>query len=136
MLERCEVRMLAQVTAMRVRTPHVEITKVSLAMSISQGLVGPKEMAKAESDGQQVNIPALFERVMRGRSSVSYAHYWICVRSVRRSTRKIPLLPLMATSSEVETLWLRPQQMYESELPRKFSKLIFQESVPKTETGG
>ena len=31
--------------------------KVSLAMSISQGLVGPKEMAKAESDGYMVNIP-------------------------------------------------------------------------------
>lgn len=33
-------------------------TEVSLAMSISQGLVGPKGMAKAAPDGQQVNIPA------------------------------------------------------------------------------
>ncbi len=33
--------------------------KVSLAMSISQGLVGPKGMARAAPDGQQVNIPAL-----------------------------------------------------------------------------
>ncbi len=32
--------------------------KVSLAMKISQGLVGPKGMAKAAPDGQQVNIPA------------------------------------------------------------------------------
>ena len=32
-------------------------TKVSLAMKISQGLVGPKEMAKAASDGHMVNIP-------------------------------------------------------------------------------
>jgi hypothetical protein len=32
-------------------------TKVSLAMTISQGLVGPKEMAKAVSDGHMVNIP-------------------------------------------------------------------------------
>ena len=31
--------------------------KVSLAMSISQGLVGPKEMARAASDGHMVNIP-------------------------------------------------------------------------------
>ena len=31
--------------------------KVSLAMTISQGLVGPKEMAKAEFDGHRVNIP-------------------------------------------------------------------------------
>ena len=32
-------------------------TKVSLAMLISQGLVGPKVMAKAEADGHRVNIP-------------------------------------------------------------------------------
>ncbi len=32
-------------------------TKVSLAMMISQGLVGPKVMAKAEADGHTVNIP-------------------------------------------------------------------------------
>ena len=32
-------------------------TKVSLAMKISQGLVGPKGMAKAVLDGQWVNIP-------------------------------------------------------------------------------
>ena len=34
-------------------------TKVSLAMLISQGLVGPKGMAKAVLDGQWVNIPTL-----------------------------------------------------------------------------
>ena len=32
-------------------------TKVSLAMLISQGLVGPKEMTKVGSDGHKVNIP-------------------------------------------------------------------------------
>ena len=31
--------------------------KVSLAMSIIQGLVGPKVMAKAAADGHMVNIP-------------------------------------------------------------------------------
>lgn len=31
--------------------------KVSLAMIVSQGLVGPKGMAKAELDGHTVNIP-------------------------------------------------------------------------------
>ena len=31
--------------------------KVSLAMKISQGLVGPKGMAKAEPDGHTVHIP-------------------------------------------------------------------------------
>ena len=32
-------------------------TKVSLAMSISQGLVGPKGMVKTVLDGHRVNIP-------------------------------------------------------------------------------
>ena len=32
-------------------------TKVSFAMIISEGLVGPKEMAKAVFDGHMVNIP-------------------------------------------------------------------------------
>ena len=32
-------------------------TKVSFAMIISEGLVGPKVMAKAEADGHRVNIP-------------------------------------------------------------------------------
>ena len=31
--------------------------KVSLAMKISQGLVGPKPMARAAGDGYTVNIP-------------------------------------------------------------------------------
>ena len=31
--------------------------KVSLAMVINQGLVGPKPMAKAAGDGHRVNIP-------------------------------------------------------------------------------
>ena len=37
-------------------TPRRKI-KVSLVMSISQGLVGPKGMAKAVPDGYTVNIP-------------------------------------------------------------------------------
>ena len=32
-------------------------TEVSLAMSISQGLVGPKGMERSEPDGHMVNIP-------------------------------------------------------------------------------
>ncbi len=32
-------------------------TKVSFAMVISEGLVGPKEMEKSASDGHTVNIP-------------------------------------------------------------------------------
>ena len=32
-------------------------TKVSLSMIVREGLVGPKPMAKAASDGNTVNIP-------------------------------------------------------------------------------
>ena len=69
--------MLAQVTTTRMKTARADKTKVSLAMSISQGLVGPKGMAKAAPDGQQVNIPALLYVAMDGRSVVCIAHYWI-----------------------------------------------------------
>ena len=51
--------------------------KVSLVMSISQGLVGPKGMAKAVLDGQWVNIPTLLCLVTGRRRVVCIAHYWI-----------------------------------------------------------
>ena len=51
--------------------------KVSLVMSIIQGLVGPKGMEKSVLDGQQVNIPALLYFVTGRRSVVCIAHYWI-----------------------------------------------------------
>ena len=57
MVERCEVRMLAQVTTNPDEKSGRRKTKVSLAMIVSQGLVGPKPMAKAEPDGHMVNIP-------------------------------------------------------------------------------
>ena len=37
--------------------PSRRKTKVSFAMIISEGLVGPKGMAIAEPDGHMVNIP-------------------------------------------------------------------------------
>ncbi len=37
--------------------PACRKSKVSLAMVINQGLVGPKAMAKAAADGHTVNIP-------------------------------------------------------------------------------
>ena len=51
--------------------------KVSWAMVIIPGLVGPKGMAKAELDGQLVNIPALLCYSKIGQSVVCKAHYWI-----------------------------------------------------------
>ena len=35
------------------------MSKVSMAMAVNHGLVGPKERLKSVSDGQQVNIPVL-----------------------------------------------------------------------------
>jgi hypothetical protein len=52
-------------------------------MIIRVGLVGPKEMAIAGSDGQQVNIPALRLYAMERRRVVCKAHYWIWVAYVR-----------------------------------------------------
>ena len=55
-------------------------------MSISQGLVGPKGMAKAVLDGQWVNIPTLPYFVTGRRSAVCIADYWIsclCLNRVR-----------------------------------------------------
>ena len=42
--------------------------KVSSAMTISGGLVGPKGMTKVGLDGQMVNIPSLDYGAMEGRS--------------------------------------------------------------------
>ena len=59
--------------------------KVSLAMTISQGLGGPKEKPKGVSDGQPVNIPApelFFNKV---RNLVSKESYWILVANLRIS---------------------------------------------------
>ncbi len=39
--------------------------KVSLAMTISQGLGDPKEKPKGVSDGQPVNIPALQRFILK-----------------------------------------------------------------------
>ena len=58
-------------------------------MTISEGLVGPKGMANAGPDGQQINISALLGVLMGGRRVVCVAPYWIGVRGVRTWRRKI-----------------------------------------------
>ncbi len=66
--------------------------KVSLAMSISQGLGDPKEQPRGESDGQPVNIPApghVFEKV---RKLVIRAHYWICAHALWSNLRGVQSL--------------------------------------------
>lgn len=59
--------------------------KVSLAMTISQGLGDPKGKPKGLSDGQPVNILALLLDNLIMRSAVLRASYWILVNNVRRN---------------------------------------------------
>ena len=85
-------------------------------MIISEGLVGPKGIAKAELDGQMVNIPSLSISAMEGRSLLYGAHYWIWVRSERLSHRKIRRhIPIQREDLEVRR--------------RKFSKKDFPEKL-------
>ena len=53
--------------------------KVSLAMTINQGLGGPKLKPKGVGDGQPVNIPALQYFSKEWRNLVGRANYWIFV---------------------------------------------------------
>ena len=62
-------------------------SKVSWAMLINPGLVGPKARLKGVVDGQQVNIPALLVYSKERRISVLLAPYWIGVWVSRMSYR-------------------------------------------------
>lgn len=75
-------------------------SEVSLAMLISQGLVGPKGIPKGGLDGQMVNIPSPLICAKEGRSVVLQATYRLVVRAVRRVSRKIraPYTPSGAES--------------------------------------
>ena len=53
--------------------------KVSLAMFIIQGLVGPKGKPRGELDGQLVNIPAPLLSSMGGRRVIDGVYYWIYI---------------------------------------------------------
>jgi hypothetical protein len=64
-------------------------TKVSFAMVISEGLVGPKGIPNGGLDGEQVNIPAHCCVAMEGRSVVPEASYWIGAGGLRASGRQI-----------------------------------------------
>jgi hypothetical protein len=62
-------------------------TKVSFAMLISEGLVGPKGMPNGGPDGKQVNIPAHCFVPMEGRRVVPKASYWIGAGATRMFLR-------------------------------------------------
>ena len=70
-------------------TPARRNTKVSFAMVISEGLVGPKGIPNGGLDGEQVNIPAHCVIAMEGRSVVLTASYWIGAGTMRVLSRQI-----------------------------------------------
>ena len=67
-------------------SPERRKPKVSLAMTISQGLGGPKEKPRGVSDGQLVNIPAL-RLVFPERTKVSNLCELLDFRSLLEETR-------------------------------------------------
>ncbi|OQX70861.1 hypothetical protein B6D52_03265 [Candidatus Parcubacteria bacterium 4484_255] len=66
----------------RVENTRHRKPKVSLAMTISQGLGGPKGEPKGVPDGQPVNIPVPCFSFFRVRNLVGKASYWILVGSL------------------------------------------------------
>jgi len=60
-------------------SPSDRKSKVSWAMVIIPGLVGPKARLKSVVDGHQVNIPELFIYSKERRILVPFAPYWIGV---------------------------------------------------------
>ena len=75
--------------AMRSENAGTSNRKISFAMVISEGLVGPKGIPNGGLDGEQVNIPAHWCVAMEGRRVVLDAAYWIAVGGSRRSRRQI-----------------------------------------------
>jgi len=63
--------------------------KVSLAMFINQGLVGPKDKQRCDAEGQPVNIPAPLLILMGRRSFVVRVIYWIIILDLRMLVRQI-----------------------------------------------
>ena len=57
--------------------PARRMFKVSMAMSVNHGLVGPKLRLKGVDDGQQVNIPVLAIRCEGVRLLKRQASSWL-----------------------------------------------------------
>jgi hypothetical protein len=101
-------------------------TKVSFAMIISEGLVGPKEMTKVGSDGQMVNIPSPVYISMERRRTHVLAHYWICVVGTRVIGQVNPPMLDSVQGKFLASAW----EIRAKSLPRKSSKIRYKEPVP------
>ena len=107
-------------------------TEVSLALMISQGLAGPKQMAKAACDGHRVNIPWPRAGAMERRRAVPAAHDWMCVSAVRTCRRKIR----GAQSERSRNCLVRQARRQGARFPENLLSFNQRESVPQTDTGG
>ena len=75
-------------------------SKVSVALAINHGLVGPKAMVTTAADGQTVNIPSLLYLLMEGRGLVDGTPYWFGVLARGCAFGKSEALRLIANSSK------------------------------------
>ena len=107
-------------------------SKVSWAMAIIPGLVGPKARPKGVVDGQQVNIPALQYYSMEGRILVRIASYWIDVDALRVFHRQIR----EALTQGVAGTLVKAKGTIRSRVPGKTPTANNNATVLKTDTGG
>ena len=104
-------------------------SKVSVALAINHGLVGPKAMVKTAADGQTVNIPSLPYFSMEGRGSVDGTPYWFGVLARGCALGKSGVLRLIANPSKKAIAGFTGERS-SSGSPRKTSKIKNTESVP------
>jgi len=132
-------------------TPIRRNPKVSFAMVISEGLVGPKGIPNGGPDGEQVNIPAHCCVSMEGRSVVPKASYWIGAGAMSVSFRQIRMaiarveserltsvLRMREHASEKTSFGLsvvvpyrKPTQVGRSRRPRRTSEMSLRNSAKK-----
>ena len=104
-------------------------SKVSVALAINHGLVGPKSMVKTADDGQTVNIPSLPCFSTEGRGSVDGAPYWFGVLARGYAFGKSGALCLITNPSKKAIVGFTGERS-SSESSRKTSKVKYIESVP------
>jgi len=107
--------------------PQHRKSKVSWAMSINSGLVGPKARPKGVVDGHTVNIPRLSCYLMEGRIAVLSASNWIHVGVLRTHSRKIRCAIVQNTSR----ILLYGRRRERSAVPGKTSKISNTKTVLK-----
>ena len=117
-------------------SPDRRKPKGSSAMTINGGLVGPKPMANAAGDGQQVNIPAL-PHGFDGVTKRSMPSGLLDFRSGREECWQVnPSAAARHIPSAAKIPCRKVGEIRQSALPRKSSRVNHEATVPYTDTGG